>query len=337
MTQPTSPSPQLFFDTAFAFQRSEAIKAAINLEIFTAIGDGHHTSGSIASHCKASERGIRMLADYLVMLGFLTKTGNAYGLTKDSELFLVKDSPAYVGGTLEFIHSPPLIENFRHLTEAVRKGGTALDDKGTTAEEHPEWVTFAKAMVPMMSGPAKWIGEYLESTGNPVNKVLDIAAGHGIFGVEIAKRFPQAEVFAVDWANVLTVALGNAKAANLSTRYHTIPGSAFDVEYGQGYDLVLLTNFLHHFDQPTCESLLRKVLASLKSGGRVVTLEFVPNEDRISPESADFALIMLATTPGGDAYTYKDLDTMFKNAGFGNSDIHVVPNSKEHVLITHKT
>jgi chemotaxis methyl-accepting protein methylase len=86
----------------------------------------------------------------------------------------------------------------------------------------------------------------------------------------------------------------NARNAAVSDRYRTIEGSAFDVEYGSGYDLVLLTNFLHHFDTATCETLLRKVHAALADGGRAVTLEFVPNEDRISPpEAAGFSMMML--------------------------------------------
>lgn len=337
MTISPPPSPQLFFETAFAFQRSATIKAAIDVDIFTAIKEGKNTPSALASRCQASERGMRMLADYLVMLGFLTKTDHNYHLTEDSELFLVRTSPMYVGATLDFIQAPPLFDGFRHLTEAVRQGGTALDDKGTTAAEHPEWVTFARAMVPMMIGSAHWIGELLLSTRGTVTKVLDIAAGHGVFGVEIAKRFPSATVTAVDWAKVLTVAKETAHAASIGQRYHTIPGSAFDVAYGEGYDIVLLTNFLHHFDPPTCESLLRKVHASMAPSGRVITLEFVPNDDRISPASADFALVMLATTPSGDAYTFKELDGMFQNTGFGRSEIHAVPNSKEHVMITHKS
>jgi ubiquinone/menaquinone biosynthesis C-methylase UbiE len=336
MTTPP-PSPQLFFETAFSFQRTSAIKAAIDLVVFTAIQAGHDMPSTLAPACRASERGIRMLADYLTMLGFLTKHGTQYQLTQDSTTFLVKDSPTYVGGTLEFILAPPLFDGFRQLTEAIRKGGTALDDKGTTAEEHPEWVNFSRAMVPMMMGPAQWIGDHLVSQGDQITKVLDIAAGHGVFGVEIAKRFPYAEIVAVDWENVLTVALENATAAQLGNRYQTIAGSAFDIDYGKNYDIVLLTNFLHHFDQPTCEALLRKVHDSLKPNGHVMTLEFVPNDDRISPESADFALVMLATTPAGDAYTFNELDSMFRNAGFGHSDIYAVPNSKEHVVITHKT
>ncbi|MYA27971.1 MAG: methyltransferase domain-containing protein [Nitrospira sp. SB0672_bin_25] len=335
MTQAPAPSPILFFETAFAIQRTCTIRAAVDLEVFTAIKEGHNTASALADRCKASERGLRMLADYLVMLGFLTKSENTYALTQDSEVFLVKTSPAYLGGTLEFLLSPTLFEGFCDLTAAVRQGGTTLPDQGTIAEEHPEWVTFARAMVPMMIGPAKWIAEHLVSTGGTIRKVMDVAAGHGVFGVEIAKRFPDAEVIAVDWPNVLTVARENADAASLGDRYHTIAGSAFDVDLGEGYDLVLLTNFLHHFAIPECEDFLRKVRDAMAPGGRVITLEFVPNDDRVSPASADFALIMLVTTPAGDAYTFKEWDAMFQNAGFGRSELLAVPNNKEHVIITH--
>ena len=337
MTQATSPSPQLFLETAFAIQRTCSIRAAVDLEVFTAIKEGQNTTSALADRCGASERGMRMLVDYLVMLGFLTKSENTYALTQDSDAFLVKTSPAYLGGTLEFLLSPTLFGGLCRLTEAIRNGGTALDDQGTIAEKHPEWVTFARAMVPMMVGPANWIADHLVSTGGTICKVLDVAAGHGIFGVEIAKRFPRAEITAVDWPNVLTVARENANAASLGDRYRTIPGNAFEVDFGQGYDVVLLTNFLHHFGTPECEDFLRKVRASLTPDGRVITLEFVPNDDRISPASADFALIMLVTTPAGDAYTFKEWDAMFRNAGFGRSELHAVPNSKEHVVVTHQS
>jgi hypothetical protein len=92
------------------------------------------------------------------------------------------------------------------------------------------------------------------------------------------------------------------------------------VDLGSGYDLVLLPNFLHHFDHATNVKLLKRVRAALKPGGRVATVEFVPNEDRVSPASAAaFSMMMLGSTESGDAYTFKELDAMFRDAGFGES------------------
>jgi ubiquinone/menaquinone biosynthesis C-methylase UbiE len=331
------PSPERFFETVNAYQRPAALKAAVELDLFTALGEGPKTAGELAAQSKASERGVRILCDYLVIMGFLTKEDGRYSLTQDSAVFLNRHSPAYMGGTLEFLLSPTLISGFDDLAAAVRKGGTMMPEGGTVAPENPVWVKFARAMAPMMAMPAQLMAKMLGPESERKLKVLDIAAGHGLFGITIAQHNPQAEVTALDWAAVLEVAKENARQAGVHERYSTIEGSAFDVDYGTGYDLVLLTNFLHHFDPETCETLLRKVHGSLADGGRAVTLEFVPNEDRISPPvAASFSMMMLGSTPSGDAYTFSELERMFVNAGFAHSEIHQLPAAPQQVIISTK-
>ena len=331
------PSPELFFQTVNAYQRPAAIKAAVELDLFTALGEGQKTAQELAFACEASERGVRILCDYLVIMGFLTKADGRYGLTQDSAVFLDRRSPAYMGGTLEFLLSPMLLSGFENLTAAVRKGGTVMTEGGTVAPENPVWVKFARAMAPMMAMPAQFMAKLVNPDGVGKLKVLDIAAGHGLFGIAFAQHNPQAEVVALDWPNVLQVAKENAERAGVGDRYSTLEGSAFDVDYGSDYDLVLLTNFLHHFDPETCESLLRKVHAALKTGGRAVTLEFVPNDDRVSPPvPAAFSMMMLGSTPGGDAYTFSELEQMFKNAGFTKSELRPLEATPEHLVISHK-
>ncbi|HEX8175788.1 MAG TPA: class I SAM-dependent methyltransferase [Pyrinomonadaceae bacterium] len=336
-TEHTTPSPILFFDTVNAYQRSAAMKAAVELDVFTAIGEGNRTAQSMAERCGASERGLRILCDYLTVAGFLIKDSDGYGLTQDSSFFLDKRSPAYMGSAIEFLLSPMLREGFEHLTEAVRRGGTAMPDEGTVTAEHPVWVQFARAMAPMMAMPAQLMSGLIASESAGKLKVLDIAAGHGMYGIAAAEQNPQAQIVAVDWPNVLEVAKENAGKAGLSDRYSTIPGSAFEVDFGTDYDLVLLTNFLHHFDRETCVSLLKKVREALVDGGRAVTVEFVPNEDRISPpSSAMFSMVMLSSTPKGDAYTFKELDEMFKSAGFSRNELHQLEPTPQQVIISYK-
>lgn len=335
--QPGGPTPQLFFQTANAYQRTQALKAAIELDLFTAIGEGNQSASALAKRCGAAERGVRILADFLTIQGFLTKEGIQYRLTTDSEVFLDRRSPAYMGSALGFLHAPKFIEAFQNMTEAVRKGGTVAGEAGTVAPEHPLWVDFASSMIPMMAKPAAEIAELVSQIQPGVNKVLDIAAGHGLFGIEIAKRCPSAEITALDWPNVLTVAQQLAQQAGVQQRYRTIAGDAFQQEFGTGYDLVLLTNFLHHFSAAACETLLRKVHRSLAAGGRVITLEFVPNDDRVTPPMvAEFSLIMLATTPEGDAYTFKELEQMFRVSGFTRTELQSVPGSLEQVLVSYR-
>jgi ubiquinone/menaquinone biosynthesis C-methylase UbiE len=335
--QTQQPTPQLFFQTVNAYQRTEALKAAVELEVFTAIGEGKTTASAIAERCQASERGIRVLCDFLCIMGFLTKEGQNYKLTHDSAVFLDKRSPAYLAGAIEFMLAPMLREGFQDFTETVRRGGTTDPKGGTIAPEHPVWVKFARAMAPMMSMPAQAMAKLVDPEGKRKLRVLDIAAGHGLYGIAFAQNNPNAEVVGLDWPAVLEVAKENAQKAEVADRYSTIEGSAFDAGFGSSnYDVVLLTNFLHHFDIPTCETLLRKVRAVLTEEGRAVILEFVPNEDRISPaDAASFSVMMLGSTPKGDAYTFTQLQRMAVNAGFSRSELLPLPASIENVVISY--
>jgi SAM-dependent methyltransferase len=329
-----APSPELLFQTLFAYQRTAAVKTAIELDLFSAIHEGASTAPAIAERIGASVRGTRILCDYVATLGFAAKTGDQYALTPDSSVFLVRQSPAYMGGVLEFLASNEIVRNLDGLTETVRRG-TVPPQSNIVSEENPVWEKFARAMVPMMAMAAHAIADILGGASSGPQRVLDIAAGHGIFGIAVAQRNPQAEVVAVDWPRVLTVATENAVALGVAGRHRTIAGDAFTVDWGAGYDVALVTNFLHHFDVPTCTAFLKKVHASLNPGGRVVILEFVPNEDRVSPPfPAGFALAMLAETAGGDAYTMADLTSMSEAAGFHKVTRHDLPGPEAVIVAT---
>lgn len=328
-------SPIRLFQAINGFHLTEAIRSAIELDFFTAIGAGHDTAAAIARECKVAERGARIVCDFLVVNGFLTKSGEKYGLTDESATFLDRKSPAYMGSCTGFLLNEAMRSNFRKLSEAVRKGG-AHNAEMLDPESHV-WVEFANSMAPMMMMASQGMAQMVLGHEKRPLKVLDIAAGHGLFGIAILRANEGARVTAVDWANVLAVAKQNAQKSGVSNRYETLPGSIFDVDIGTGYDLILVPNFLHHFDVPTCEKLLKKLHAALVPGGRVAVLEFVPNDDRVSPPmQAAFALIMLAETPAGDAYTRKELEQMAANAGFKKHEFHPMPPSPHSVLISTK-
>lgn len=334
---PTGPSPALFFDTAGAFHRTEALKAAVELDLFTHVGAGRRTAAELAAACGAAPRGVRILADYLTILGFLRKDWESYALTPDADAFLNRTSPAYLGGTLEFLLTPQLYECFRTLTAAVRKGGTATSDEGTVSDDNPIWVAFARAMAPMMRPQAELLAGLLGGDSDRPLRVLDVAAGHGLFGITVARHYPNARVTALDWPAVLAVARENAGREGVADRLSLLPGSAFGVDWGGPYDVVLLTNFLHHFDPPTCERLAAKAHAALAPGGRAITLEFVPEADRVNPPAtAVFALTMLATTAAGDAYTFAEYERMFAAAGFARSEFRPLPPTAQQAVVSYK-
>jgi SAM-dependent methyltransferase len=241
----------------------------------------------------------------------------------------------YLGGTLRFLTSPDIVRNFDSLTDIIRRGTVLPEDSHVAGKEQDLWVNFAKAMVPMMMPAALGLADALQITSAGPVRVLDIAAGHGMFGIVLAQQNAHAEIVAVDWPGVLEVATENAQKAGVHDRHQTLPGDAFKVEYGTGYDIALLTNFLHHYDVATCTDLLRKVAAALNPGGRAVILEFVPNDDRVSPPvAAGFSLMMLASTPAGDAYTLSDLRGMTEDAGFKSVTTHALPTPETVVIAT---
>ena len=331
------PSPVLFFDTLTAYQDTAALKAALELALFTAISQSGATAAELAQKCDAAERGIRILADYLTTLGFLEKNGGRYSLTRDSATFLDQKSPAYAGGAAAFLLSPTLRNAFDGLAPSVRKGGTAQSEDGTMAPEHPVWIDFARGMAPMMTPPAQVLAGLLPFDAAAPVRILDIAAGHGVYGIAVAQMNPRAQLVAVDWAPVLEVARENARAAGLADRFSTIAGNAFDVELGENYDVVLIPNFLHHFDCATCVIFLKKIYRALRPGGSVAVVEFVPNPDRVTPpEVAGFSLVMLATTAAGDAYTFAEFEEMLREAGFHGIRQHPLPPSTATAVIADK-
>jgi SAM-dependent methyltransferase len=333
--QSAPPSPERFFNAINAFQQTEAMKAALELDLFTAIAEGNTLPDSLAARTGAHPRGVRILCDFLCVQGFLTKLDDRYGLSPDAAVFLDRRSPAYLGSIMDFLASDRHREAHSRIGDAVRKGGSALPDTPFEPDD-PSWVLFAHAMMPLMRMPAEGIAAELSRSGH-VRKVLDIAAGHGIFGITLARHNPDAEIFAVDWPKVLEVAQANAAQAGIDGRYHTLPGSAFEVSFGAGFDHALITNFLHHFDRATCTGFLRKVHAALAPGGRAAILEFVPDPSRISPPTAaSFSLVMLANTPAGDAYTFDELSSMAREAGFSSVSRSSSPVGVEELILASK-
>ncbi len=243
------------------YQRTAAMKAAIELDLFTLIGEGKNSVPEIAAAARASERGIRILCDNLAVQGFLNKANAAYTLAPDTEMFLDRKSPSCINDAAAgFFASQEVIRSFDSLADAVRKGGTAAQGQGMMDPNDPLWVDFAVSMVNVQRPMAFGVAKVLNAEAGAPWKVLDVASGHGLFGVVLASKNPNAEIYSQDWAPVLEVAQKNAYAAGVTPRFHKIPGDAFNVDLGSEYDLVLLTNFLQLLDVTAIEVFLKKYM-----------------------------------------------------------------------------
>lgn len=308
------------YDISLSYQKTAAMKAAIKLDIFTKIGNDCLSADQIAEITGASLRGVRILCDFLCVIGLLEKSTNLYNLSLDAKRFLDRKSPHCLAGIIDFYASPEIVSLIMNdpPSYVITGGASGLSN---LSPENPVWVKFAQAMVPFASVTAKRTAAFISKKSINPHKVLDIAAGHGLFGIEVANVISDASVMAIDWANVLEVAKGNAELAGLSDRYKTTSGNAFEVDWGNNYDLILLPNILHHFDQDGCVHLLGKAKDALSIDGSVFLIDIMPNPDRVSPpEQAAFAFLMLATTPQGDAYTCAEYETMAGAAGLTLAD-----------------
>jgi ubiquinone/menaquinone biosynthesis C-methylase UbiE len=305
------------YEATLAYQKTAALTAAIKLDIFTLIGPGAATSDALAKKTAASSRGIRILCDFLTVIGLLRKHDGAYSVAEPGRRYFDRSSPAWMGSSIEFFAAPELLRLvLDDPVSYVRQGGSA--GLAYLAPDHPIWLRFARAMTPIARLTAKRAAAQLAiGPFRPPAAVLDVAAGHGFYGIELARALPEAIVTAVDWPGILELASANATAEGIGGRYRTVAGSAFEVDWGGPFDLVILANFLHHFGPEECATLLRKVKFSLSQQGRACAIDFVPDDDRVSPPmQAMFAFWMLATTPGGDAHTLSDYDEIAKGAGF---------------------
>jgi precorrin-6B methylase 2 len=334
---PRRPTPEHIFATLNAHQETSALKTAVELDLFTVIDEGYQTAKQIAKTAKASERGVRILCDFLTVIGYLNKQDFRYTLTPDAALFLSRRSSAYMGTIVNFLTNPQHFENFAQLTEAVRKGGTASKTGSNFEPNDALWVSFARSMAPLTVPTALFIANLVGAQEGQPWRVLDIAAGHGMYGITIAQQNPRAQITAVDWPAVLEVAKEHAQKAGVVERYTARPGSAFEAELGEGYDVALLTNIFHHFSQETCVQLMKRVHQALKPEGKAVTVEFIPNEDRVTPpREAAFSLIMLANTDEGEAYTFSEYQEMFRRAGFPHTSLHPMRGFPTEILISEK-
>jgi ubiquinone/menaquinone biosynthesis C-methylase UbiE len=331
-------NPSKFFETMFAYQSTSALTAAIDLDLFSAIFDTSGTVAEVANRVGAPERGVRALCDFLVVRGFLTKdvekATSHYALTPETAMFLRKKSRAYLGTATRFMASEPILDAFKDLAGLIRFGGPHPGDV-STGKADQIWIDFAHGMAPVMFRVAQETAKLFPT--NRAIKVLDVAAGHGMFGIQVALRNPEANIVALDWKSVLTVAGENAARFHVSRRFALLPGDALEIEIGTGYDGVIVANFLHHLDKPAIIGFLKKLYAAMAPGGRVVLVEFAPNQDRVSPPvPAAFVLNMVVMTAGGDAYSFPEYQEMLRIAGFSECEVHPLLPSPELAIVGRK-
>ena len=309
-------SPDLFMDAVVAYQQTAAIKAAIELDMFKDMAEGNTTVESLARATGAVNRGIRILRDYLTVCGHLEKQGHQFALTPFTAAFLDRSASSWMGDVAQYLAASEMMDLFLRTPLLLFEMEVRLGQQ-----------TMHRIIQFGSNSQGQWDHRGFSSQERSPPKLriwlptrcLMSAPDMACLALPVAQAVTDAQITALDWPAVLSVAQETAEAAGVSRRYHPSAGNAFDADWGSGFDLVLLANFLHQLGRDACVSLLAKGSSrALSPGGRAVAVEFLPNEDRVSPRfPAMFAFQMLGSTPQGDAYTAREFEEMGRAAGFG--------------------
>jgi SAM-dependent methyltransferase len=300
---------------AWAFGKSRALLTAVELGIFDHVASGHSTAAEIARAGKLDERGVRVLADALVALELLAKEKNGYTLTPASRVYLLEDSPAYLGPYLGYVEREA--EGWRGLTAAVRAGGPPdADDLEARSREHaPELVA---ALFPANYSAANAARRALpKRIRRHVTRVLDVASGSGAWSLAWAVSDARVRVTAIDFAPIHVVARLFADRLGVTDRYEFVDGNIRDASFGRDrYDLVILGNICHSEGAKRSQKLIKKAAAALADGGVLLVADMIVNDARTGPvTSLMFAVDLLINTTAGDVFTLAEYREWAEAAG----------------------
>jgi len=321
LSTPEAPpvTPERIMQFTWGYAPPLIIEAALRHGIFDLLDKGPKTAEETVSLCGGSERGVRIIMNALTGLQLLTKDpAGKYALAPESAAFLVSTKPGFQGGIILHV-SAQLIPKWIQLNEVVRTGKpqTAVNSESSGAAFFQQ---FVEDIFPMSDPAAQALAAALgvAKADKPV-KVLDLAAGSGVWGIGLARNSPQVSVTAVDWPEVLSVTKRVAERFGLTKQFRFVAGDLATADFGSGYDIATLGHILHSEGAERSRDLLRKVFQALAPGGTIAIAEFLVNEDRTGPPMGlIFAVNMLINTDVGDTFSFGEISQWLRAAGFEN-------------------
>ncbi|WP_395737872.1 methyltransferase [Prosthecobacter sp.] len=325
----TAPSPDHILQTGLAFWASKTLLSAVEMEIFTELAKHPGDLGTLRGRMGLHLRGARDFLDALVALKFLQRDeAGIYSNTPETDLFLDKAKPSYIGGILEMANHR-LYPFWGSLTEAVRTGEPQNESKGghdpfTALYADPAKLReFLRAMSGVSRGANMAIAQKFPWAN--YQSCADIGTAQGDLVTQITLSNPHLQGIGFDLPEVAPIFEEYISANGLSSRVKFAGGSFFTEELPQA-DVLLFGHILHDWNQDTKLMLLNKAYAALPVGGAVVVYDSIIDDAR--KENA-FGLLMslnmLIETPGGFDYTGADCISWMQEAGFTNCRVeHLV-------------
>lgn len=297
-------------ELARGFQVSRTLLTAIELDVFTAVGSGA-TAPEVAERLSSDPRATEMLLNALVALGALRKRGGTFRNTAATGRYLREGSPE--SQRLALMHAVNLWDAWSELTECVRHGRPRnLQARRRSPEQTAAFIAA------MHSNAASRAPALVRAVGAAkVKRLLDVGGGSGAYSIAFAQANPALEAVVFDRAEVLPIAEQHIRAAGLAGRIRSQQGDLRKDEFGEGYDVVLLSAICHMLSPEENQDLLRRLFRALTPGGRVVIRDFILSADKTRPErGALFSLNMLVNTEGGASYSRDEYQQWLRAAGF---------------------
>jgi SAM-dependent methyltransferase len=305
------------------------LSAALHHRVFDLLEDGPKTADEVSAQSGASLRGVRAIMNALTAFELLTKGANErYSLTPESATFLVRGKPGFIGGFMQ--HGDTLLPKWMQLPEIVRTGkpAMAVNQEGSGSDF---FESFVEDLFPVSYPSARALAAALPGK----KRVLDLAAGSGVWSIPLAQDSKAVRVTAVDWPGVLPATRRMTERLGVGEQYEFRGGDLHETDFGSGYDLATLGHILHSEGRPRSQQLLGKVFRSLAPGGTIAIAEFLANDDRSGPPmSMLFAVNMLVNTEEGDTFTFPEISRWLSDAGFVEVRTLGVPSPSPLILAT---
>jgi ubiquinone/menaquinone biosynthesis C-methylase UbiE len=270
-----------------------------------------------------------------VGLDFLAKDKQGYfSLTPESSAFLVSTKPGFMGGMIRH-GSEQLIPKWLQLNKIVMTGepDAAVNKEALGGDFFQH---FVNDIFPLSYPAAQVLSRHYNSNGAvPAARVLDLAAGSGVWGIAMAQASEKVSVTAVDWPEVIPVTRKTVTRFGLANRFSFIEGDLLQVDFGSGHNLATLGHILHSEGSERSQALLKKTFQALAPGGTISIAEFLVNADRTGPLNAlFFAVNMLVNTESGDTYSFEEISSWLEAAGFTDARKLDAPGPSPLILAT---
>lgn len=310
-------TPDRLTQLGFAYAPPLVIGAAVSNRVFDTMEGEPKTVAQVSRQTGASERGLRIIMNALVGLDLLKKDRQGkYSLTPETAAFLVSNKPGTLAAFFP-MNMRQLIPHWLKLDDIVRTGRPSE----SRDQEHPGTQFFTElveSIIPMSYGGAQKLGDHLRlARAKNTVRVLDLAAGSGIWGIALAQKSAHVRVAAVDWAGMIPTTKRITEKFGVRDRFEFIEGDLLEADFGQGYDIATLGHILHSEGEQRSRQLLKRTSRVLKSGGTIAIGEWLVNDRRTEPVHAlMFAVQMLVNTEKGDTFSFNEIKSWLESAGF---------------------